>query len=178
MNRLTEITSAEAGSKTQEVLDKVQSRYGRIPNMMAMLANSPKVLDAYMDFSTGLIGTLSRPLREQIALATAEFNRCAYCLAAHTVGGQRAGLSEEDILAARQFQSNDAKAVAVLQLTRAMLEKRGHLSDDELASAREAGLSDQEIVEVVGTVLVNMFTNYFNILADSEPEQPRVPFLT
>jgi uncharacterized peroxidase-related enzyme len=178
VNRLIQVTPETATPKQQTVLEKTQAKYGNIPAMMAMMANSPNVLNGYLDLSTSLVGTLSRPLREQIAVAVAEYNRCPYCLAAHVVGAQRNGVSDAAIHAARQFTSEDAKTAAALRLAHRIVTGRGHVSDDDLQQVRNAGYDDTEIVEIFGTVILNIFTNYFNILADTEPEEPRVPFLT
>lgn len=178
MNRLTKIDGAEATSRQQKILENVASKYGRIPTMMAMMANSPAVLKGYMDFNVSLVGTLSRKLHEQIAVAVSEYNQCAYCLAAHVVGAQKAGLSDDEILAARQFRSDDPKAQSALQFAHQIVTRRGHVSDEAIEQMRAAGYGDDEIVEIIGSVSINVFRNYFNIIANTEPEQPRVPFLS
>lgn len=55
-----------------------------------------------------------------------------------------------------------------------MLRARGQISDGELAAARDAGLSDAQIAEVVAAVALNVLTNYFNNLAGTEIDFPRV----
>jgi alkylhydroperoxidase family enzyme len=51
---------------------------------------------------------------------------------------------------------------------------RGHLPTTEVETLRAAGVTDQEIVEVIATVAVNIFTNYFNHIADTEIDFPVV----
>ena len=46
------------------------------------------------------------------------------------------------------------------------------IDDVTLASARIAGLTDTEIVEVVAHVALNVFTNYLNNVAESEIDFP------
>jgi len=53
-----------------------------------------------------------------------------------------------------------------------VIEKRGKVSDAELAAARDAGLSEGEVAEIVA---LNTFTNYFNGVARTEIDFPRVP---
>jgi alkylhydroperoxidase family enzyme len=55
-----------------------------------------------------------------------------------------------------------------------VLRARGQISDGELAAARDAGLSDAQIAEVVAAVALNVLTNYFNNLAGTEIDFPRV----
>lgn len=51
---------------------------------------------------------------------------------------------------------------------------RGQVDDDDLATARAAGLSEGEIVEVVAHVALNIFTNYLNNVADTVVDFPLV----
>jgi alkylhydroperoxidase family enzyme len=55
-----------------------------------------------------------------------------------------------------------------------ILESRGNVTDAELAAARQAGITDGEIAEVVAHVALNVLTNYFNVLARTEVDFPLV----
>lgn len=87
---------------------------------------------------------------------------------------KRAGVGAAEVDSARQGESTDDKTQAVLTLALHILDRRGDVSDDEFAEARNAGLSDAEIAEVVGHVALSTLTNYFNELAKTEPDFPRV----
>lgn len=43
-----------------------------------------------------------------------------------------------------------------------MVEKRGKPSDEAFEEARDAGWTDEEILEIIGHVVMNTFTNYVN----------------
>jgi alkylhydroperoxidase family enzyme len=43
-----------------------------------------------------------------------------------------------------------------------------------LAQARKAGITDAEIVEIIGHVALNVFTNYLNNVSDTEIDFPVV----
>ncbi len=92
MTRLTPIDPAKATGKTKTLLDAVQrgqAALGRTPNMTRVMAQSSAVLEGYLALSGALAkGALSARLREQIALASAEANRCQYCLSAHAAIGK------------------------------------------------------------------------------------------
>ncbi|WP_407840618.1 hypothetical protein ACE1OC_36640 [Streptomyces sp. DSM 116496] len=51
-------------------------------------------------------------------------------------------------------------------------ENRGRIGDDDFAAAREAGLTDEEIVETIGSTVRNIFTNYVNEALDVDVEWP------
>jgi hypothetical protein len=52
MTRLTPIDPAAADGKAKALLDGVTAKLGMTPNMMATMAQSPAVLDAYLCFAT------------------------------------------------------------------------------------------------------------------------------
>ena len=175
MNRIQPVAPESATGRTRELLDAVHGKLGLVPNMMRAMANAPAVLEAYLNFSGALNkGTLSAKTREAIALAVGQANRCQYCVSAHTVLGQKAGLKDSDVTAARSGESSDGNIAAALRLALAVNSQRGHVADADLAAARSAGLTDGEIAEVVGVVSLNIFTNYFNHVADPQIDFPAV----
>src|SRR5262245_63871210 len=83
MPRLTPIDPATATGEARELLDGIQAAFGMTPNSFRAMANNPGVLKGWIELSSALGTTLPRKLCEQIAIAIAEQNRCAYCLSAH-----------------------------------------------------------------------------------------------
>ena len=167
MPRLKAIETAEAEPEAQALLEGVQQKLGMTPNLMRTMANSPAVLEAYLGFSNAIgKGRLTPKLREQIALTVGELNGCQYCLSAHSALGKMVGLSNEEIA--------DRKTEAVLQFARKVVAERGRVSDDDVASLRAAGTTDAELAEIVGAVALNIFSNYFNHVAESEVDFPEV----
>ena len=83
-------------------------------------------------------------------------------------------MSDEQLAASREGQAADRRAAAALRFAVAVLERRGAVSDDELARARAAGFSDGEIAEIIAHVALNEFTNYFNRAAETDIDFPRV----
>lgn len=175
MPRLKAIEITEAESRARTLLEGVQKSMGMTPNLMKTMANSPAVLESYLGFRKSLgEGVLSPKLREQIALIVSELNGCQYCLSAHTALGKMVGLSVEEITDSRRGVSPDRKTEAVLQFARKVVTERGWVSDDDLTAARAAGVNDAEIAEIVAHVAVNIFSNYFNHVAGTETDFPKV----
>ena len=178
MPRLQAIRPEDATGKAKKLLEGVRAKYGMTPNLLATMANSPALLEAYLGFSGALSrGRLSARLREQIALAVSEVNQCGYCLAAHSAVGKMAGLSEEQVQDSRRGTAADTKVEAALRFARAVVQKDGWVSDGDLARLRAAGYGDGEIAEIVGNVLQTIFTNYFNHVAGTEVDFPKVEAL-
>ena len=175
MNRIAALDPTHATGKTKSMLDAVQTRLGVVPNLFRVLAAAPPALQGYLELSAALAGgALSAKVREQIALAVAEANRCGYCLSAHAYLGAEAGLTPDDIADARAATATSPKTQAVLALAQAIVERRGEIDDRELAAARSAGLTDAEIVEIVANVAVNILTNYLNHVAGTVIDFPEV----
>jgi uncharacterized peroxidase-related enzyme len=175
MPRLNAVDPTRATGRARELLDAVKAKLGLTPNLMRTLACSPAALEGYLSFGQALSGgSLPARLREQIALAVAEANRCDYCLSAHTALGRLAGLRDEEIASSREAATADPRADAALKFALAVLDGRGSVSDQEFARVRAAGFLDGEVAEIVAHVAINIFTNYFNKAAETAIDFPRV----
>ena len=154
----------------------MRKQLGSVPNLFRVIANSPAGLQGYLGLSGALAkGSLDARTRERIAIAVAEINGCGYCLSAHTyLGKTLAKLDDAEITANRSGASNDPKADAALRFAVSVVTTRGHVSDAELASVRQAGFDDAQIVEIVLHVALNTLTNYVNEVAGTEIDFPVV----
>ena len=178
MPRLQPVTQETATPQTAEVLEAVKKKLGTVPNIIATMANSPAVAQAYLSFSQSLTtGSLCARLREQIALAVGETNGCDYCIAAHTTLGKGVGLSEQETCDARRCAASDSREQAALEFARKIVTERAIVCDQDVQQVRDAGYTDGEIAEIVANVALNIFTNYFNHVAGTEVDFPKVPAL-
>ena len=161
--------TGEAG----QLLQQVETTRGTMPNMFRVMANAPVVLQSYLAFSDALDrGKLDTRVREQIALVVCEVNSCGYCLAARTEAGLHAGLTEMEIEAAREARSGDPRVEAALRFARSLVQYRAEVTEWEFDTIRRAGYSDEEILEVIGTVMLSMYANYINIAVQTDPDGP------
>jgi uncharacterized peroxidase-related enzyme len=177
MSRLNAIEPSAATGKAKDLLDAVKAKLGIVPNMTKVMANSPAVLEGYLGLSGALgNGLLDAKTREQLALITAQSNRCDYCLSAHTAIGKMVGLKPEEIAGSRVGHGSNARATAALKFATKVLDRRGGINDTDVAEVRAAGFSDGEIAEIIAHVALNVLTNYFNIAAGVEIDFPRVSF--
>ena len=175
MTRIPPVSYEESTGKTKQLLDAARAKLGVVPNMLKTMAQSPAVLEAYLNFSGALGGgRLDARLREQIALLSAEANGCGYCASAHTAIGKMVGLGEDAILAARRGDAADARTVAALKFARTVIVNRGQVSDADLQAVKADGYTDGEIGEIVANVALNIFTNYFNEIARTDIDFPKV----
>lgn len=165
MSRIKAPHSIDAApEKAQPLLNAVKAKLGKAPNLYLLTAASPAALEGLLSLNGALgQGALDAATRERIALAIANVNGCDYCNSAHTYLAKNvAKLSDDEIALNRDGRSNDAKADAAVSLARKIALSRGEVSDNEIARAKAAGLSDAELVEIVAHVALNSFTNYLN----------------
>lgn len=175
MSRLNIVDPETAQGKAKLLLDGVQKSLGMTPNIMRALANSPAALEAYLGLLKALDGaSIDAKTRESIALTTSGANGCDYCAAAHTAIGKRLGLSDDEAWANLHGRSSEPTRAVALQFARAIVDKRGWVSDSELQLVRKAGFGDAEIAEIVATVATTTFSNYFNHVAETDIDFPPV----
>ena len=179
MSRIQPLDPEKAQGKTQELLAAIKAKSGRVPNILKTMAHSSVALQAYLGLS-GAFADAKLPLkvREQIALTVGEDNQCAYCVAAHSAIGKHAGLTPAEIEAGRRGGSPEPKTNAILNFAKKLSANRGNITDRDLAEARKAGCSDEEVLEIVTAVALNLFTNYVNHVADTAIDFPQVPPLS
>jgi uncharacterized peroxidase-related enzyme len=179
MSRLNQLDPEAATGRAKELLGAVKGKLGLVPNMTRAMANAPAVLDGYLQFSGALSkGTLSAKVREQLALAVSQANGCDYCLSAHSAIGQMVGLTADQVRDSRLGTAVDPKTDALIRFARRVVETRGRVSDADLDDVRDAGFDDGAISEVVAHVALNVFTNYFNLVAETDIDFPKIAPLT
>ncbi len=176
MSVLPLITDAEATEAQAEALKLAEKTFGAIPNLARVMVHSPALLKGYVGLASALdTGVLPRATRERLAITIAQSNGCGYCLSAHTYLGEKgAGLSADQLAAARKAEADDPRTAALLVLARAANEKRGMVDAEEIAAARAAGASDAELAEVLGHVGLNLLTNIVNNTLGTEIDFPVV----
>ena len=52
--------------------------------------------------------------------------------------------------------------------------ERGHISDADIRNVKDAGYDDAQVIEIVGHVALNVFTNYINLVAQTDIDFPVV----
>jgi uncharacterized peroxidase-related enzyme len=176
MSRIAIPTFEQSLPAAQPFLTAVQKSLGVLPNLMKVVGHSPSSLEGYLSLSgaTGK-GSLSVQLRERIALTTAQYNGCDYCLSVHSyLSANAAKISQTEIDSARVGNSEDAKTDAALKFALQVLTKKGQVSDADLTAVRAAGFDDAAIVEIVTNVSLNVLTNFINNVAHTDIDFPVV----
>jgi AhpD family alkylhydroperoxidase len=157
-----------------------EARGGTVPNMFKVMANSAWTLEGYLAMSGNLgQGTLEARIGKMVTLATAELNGCGYCTSANTAMAVKSGvLREDEAFAARKLEGDDEKSNAALAFTQEVWEKRGKVSDETMEALNAAGFDDEQVIELLATIVTATLTNYISNVAKQDLEFPRVPPIT
>ena len=152
-----ELTAPE---RSLPVLKGALSGGGQLPNFVGVIAGSPAVLRAYARFRSELRhGVLPLKSQQRIALAVAQHQQSAYALSTLQRTAREAGVGMDEIALARAFESRDDREAALLRYVRGLVETDGappmHLHEE----AREAGWSDEQLLEAISHVALSTFAN-------------------
>jgi AhpD family alkylhydroperoxidase len=159
-----ELTAPEGSAP---VLRGALATGGQLPNFLGVLAGSPAALRAYARFRSELRhGELALPTVERIALAVAEAAGSKPGVALHTRTARSAGLTVDEIALAREFDSRDEREATLLRYLQPLIttgeQPKMHLHEE----AREAGWSDEDLLEALAYVALERFTAMINVAGD------------
>ncbi len=171
--RIEPVTNPEG--RAAELLDGVKKALGATPNIFTTFANAPAALEGYLNLNAALQGgSLNPQFKEKLALTVAALNGCDYCASAHTFLGKKAGIDDAELALNLQGRSEHAMCQAGLDFAAKIVNNRGHVSDADVQAVRDAGFSDERIIEIVAHVALNTLTNYFNEVFRVEIDFPKV----
>ena len=176
MPRLIQLTMDESASWTKKLFRKIEENMGVVPNMFKCMGNSDVGLDAFLAFNAGInSGTLGPKSVKMIILLTSQLNDCEYCIAAHTKMAIDAGLlNEQECLNARKGIGPDDKTTKMLEFTKKVKMTNGKVSNDDLQAVRDAGYTDQDIIEMIGSICLINFANLVSNVAEPELDFPEL----
>jgi alkylhydroperoxidase family enzyme len=161
-------TIASAPEKSKPVLEQLQQSFGFIPNLAAVIANSPKLVTAFAAvFQQVHSSSLTEQEIQIVLLTDAVANSSAYAVALHTALALKQGVSSEETDAIRaRLLPKDPRFGALSTLAKTLIEKRGHLSQQELDAFLTAGFTKEQILEVITVVAASTITNYAGTIAN------------
>jgi alkylhydroperoxidase family enzyme len=149
------------------VLNGALSSAGQLPNFLGVLAGSPAALRGYARFRGELRhGSLSLPTIERIALAVAEHYRSKPGIAIHNRTARQAGVGIDEVALAREWESADPQEAALLHYLKPIVQQPGTAPHHLLEEAREAGWSDEQLLEAIAVLALECFTAMVNVAGE------------
>ena len=159
-------TIASAPESSRPALEQLQQAFGVLPNIAAVIANSPKLINSLVGVFQQVHSSSLTEREIQIVLLTdAVANSSMYAVAFHTALALQQGVGSDATGAIRERRVPADKRLAALStLAKTLIEKRGHLEEQEVDAFLAAGFTKEQVLEVVAIVAASTITNYAGTL--------------
>ena len=171
LSELTMLNPETASPQEKEVLEHAQRATGGIPNMYAYMANSPGLLETYLDgYSRFREASGFTPVEQEVVFLTiSRLNACEYCMAAHSTLASGPSHVERDVIEAIRNGTTvpDDKLQTLVEFVISMFETRGRPEEAHVERFLAAGFSERQMLEIVLALAVKTLSNYVNHLADT-----------
>ena len=155
-------------AQSRPLLDGVKKAFGYIPNLFAAFANSPVLLEGYLELDAAFEkGTLTAAERQLVLLAASVVNECEYCVAAHSTVAKRMLNVSPAIVAAIRTGAvvPDAKLNALISLTKELTGGQGQVTAATIRSFHDFGYRAEQIGEVLVGIALKTLSNYTHHLS-------------
>lgn len=172
IDKLHNIETAPEGSRA--LLKGSVADFGMLPNLHAVMAESPELLEAYKNLhklfqQTSFSATEQTVIWQTINVA----HGCHYCVAAHTAIGLMTKVDGELIEALRnQEKLADAKLQCLHETTLELVERRGYLSESSFQAFEQAGYTQKHLLEIILGIGQKVISNYVNHQAETPVDAP------
>ena len=174
MSDFTLHTADSAPEAAKPLLENSQKAFGMIPNLHAVMAEAPTLLEGYQVLH-GLAQDTSFNAEELTVVwqAVNVEHACHYCVPAHSAIAASMNV-DQDIVDAlvNKTPLADAKLETLRETTLAMTRDRGVISDQQIEKFFAAGYGKQQLLEIVVGLSQKVMSNYTNHLADTPVDEP------
>jgi uncharacterized peroxidase-related enzyme len=159
----------------RERVAAVAEKSGFVPNIFRALGHRPAELRAFLDYHDALMERkegLSKAERELVVVVSSAANHCTYCIVAH---GAILRIRSKDPHLADQVAANpwqarlDDRGRAIADLALALTRTPERFGDADIAKARAAGLTDDEIWDVGAITALFAMSNRLAHLTALQP---------
>lgn len=175
MNPFSVHTIESAPEKSKEMLEASVKAFGMKPNLHAVMAESPAILEAYK--------TIHEIFSTKTAFDAAELtvvwqtinveNGCHYCVPAHT---GIAHMMKVDTVLTEALRNRTAmpneKLQALHEMTLTIVRGKGHVSEEQMAAFFNAGYTTQHYLDILVGYAQKIMSNYTNHAAQTEVDPP------
>jgi uncharacterized peroxidase-related enzyme len=174
MGVVNPLTKEQASPELKDTFEKLAARAGKVPNIFAVMAHRPGVLNTFLPLYKAIIGegTVEAKYKELAYLRASMVNGCEYCTRAHVASSKNAGVTAEQI-AALPFYSRsplfDEKEKATILYADRVTRGATGVRDPQLQELRKF-YDEGQIVELTLTICIANFTNRFNDALDNVPD--------
>ncbi|RUO67132.1 carboxymuconolactone decarboxylase family protein [Idiomarina ramblicola] len=163
-----------APESSKKLLDASEKAFGMVPNLHAVMAEAPGILEAYQQEHELFVNSSFNENELTVVWQTINiYHSCHYCVPAHTAIAKQMGADDSITEQLKKGASlSDSKLQALRLFTEAMLEKRGQVSETDLKDFFDAGYGNRQVLEVILGISQKTMSNYTNAVADTPIDKP------
>lgn len=168
-------TTENAPENAVPLLEGAQKQLGFVPNLYRNMANLPSLLATYMDGYNRFREESGFDATEQelVFLTISRLNGCDYCMAAHSMIGDRvAGMAPDLLEAIRQGKElPDSKLEGLSRFTKHVFETAGRPTEAEANRFLNLGFEETQVLAVILALGVKTLSNYVNHVFEPELDE-------
>lgn len=164
--KLPKLTVSTASGAASNLLQEAQSNFGFVPNMFALMANSPGLISTYAHGYAQFRADsgFSKLEQEVIFLTISAANGCEYCVSAHSMVAQDISKVPAAVTASIRAGNTpvEAQLAALCGFTRTLLSTRGLPSRRDVEIFLSAGYDERQVLEIILAIAIKTISNYSN----------------
>ena len=169
MSDFTIHTIETSPEQAKPALQASQKAYGSIPNLHAVMAESPQLLEAYRKVHELFTQTsLNNDELTVVWQTINKFHNCHYCLPAHSAVAQMMGVDAKVNDAVRNDEPLANEKLEVLRSTTlAMVDQRGELTVEQSDKFYKVGYRNEDLLAIILGISHKVMSNFTNHVANT-----------
>lgn len=163
-----------APKESLPLLEKSKKAFGMIPNLHAVMAEAPGLLEAYQRLHDLVLESSFTTDEKTVVWQTINVeHECHYCVPAHTFIAKGMGVEDSISDALRNKTPLPTQKLETLRVfTLSVVRKRGDVDTAEFQSFFEAGFTKRQALEIILILSQKVMSNYVNHFADTPVDVP------
>lgn len=173
MQEFTLHTQDSAPEASKPLLEDSVKVFGMIPNLHAVLAESPQTLEAYKQLHNHVLSCSLTAEETTVVWQTINVEHdCKYCVPAHSMIAQMTGVDSAVNQALRDRTPLPNEKLEVLrETTLAILKERGVIDESVLERFYAAGYNQRQLLEILLILSQKVISNYINHIAQTPVDE-------
>ncbi|MBU5615801.1 carboxymuconolactone decarboxylase family protein [Psychrobacter sp. TAE2020] len=163
-----------APQQSQQLLDVSIKAFGMVPNLHAVMAEAPGLLEGYQRLHQLFLDSSFDDEETTVVWQTINVEHaCHYCVPAHT-GIAKSMKVDDDITTALRDETSlpTARLEALRDFTLSVIRNRGEVDETAVQAFLQAGYTKRQVLEVILGAAQKVMSNYTNHLANTPIDQP------
>ena len=149
----------------KELWEPPLEKLGFVPNVLRVYALRPRHLQLWYAFYDDLMrgdSGLTKIQREMLAVVVSTANRCHYCIVSHSAALRKLTgdpVLVEQLATNHKYARLEPKERAMLDFAVKLTEASAACTEQDVEALRDAGWSDEEIMDIAQVAAMFNFTN-------------------